>query len=308
MPVKRITGNIEGDVFGQPYRQISLWHRDCAAIMAMDHGDRATPVTLAGNPPVAQAEIDLALANRFAGQRGAFQILSDSLFGFDDCQSIEETGVEKDTIVHDRRRAACEGRVGGFISQRGWPNDRPDWQVIGDREVVIALIMRRTPENRACAVIHQDEIRDIDRKDLRRIQRMLGPNAGIEALFVCCVDRCLGSAHSPAFITKGRECGVMRRSRFCEGVIGRDGHEARAEQRVRPRGVNFQLRFAAGCCGRIESEAHHQSFGAANPVGLHEAHLLGPAREMIERGQQIIGVIRDFQKPLRQLPLLDQRA
>ena len=48
-----------------------------------------------------------------------------------------------------------------------------DWQVIGVREIKVALVMRRTAENRPGAISHQDEIRDEDREFPVRDERML---------------------------------------------------------------------------------------------------------------------------------------
>src|SRR3546814_14572600 len=58
----RRTGAHERHVFGQYHRQLLLRHRHIAADRAQDHRNRATPVTLAADAPVAQAEIDPALA------------------------------------------------------------------------------------------------------------------------------------------------------------------------------------------------------------------------------------------------------
>ncbi len=61
MAVERIARLVEGDVIGQQHRQIRLRHRRPAPqVGAMDDRDRAAPVALARDAPVAQAEIDLA--------------------------------------------------------------------------------------------------------------------------------------------------------------------------------------------------------------------------------------------------------
>src|SRR5438309_846195 len=62
--VERIAGAVEVDVVGQLYRQVGLRHRHDPAGFAVDHRDRAAPVALARDAPVAQAEIDLAVADR----------------------------------------------------------------------------------------------------------------------------------------------------------------------------------------------------------------------------------------------------
>ena len=91
-------------------------------------------------------------------------------------------------------------------------------------------------------------------------------------------------------------------------MIRCDRHELCAEQRVRPRREDFQLALAGRRGRRIEREAHQQAFGAADPVALHQAHLVGPAVERIERVQQLLRVFRDLEDPLVHLALLDDGA
>src|SRR3954454_865286 len=59
MALERIAWPVEVDIIWQRYGQIALRHRHGAAALAVDHRDRAAPVALARNAPVAQAEIDL---------------------------------------------------------------------------------------------------------------------------------------------------------------------------------------------------------------------------------------------------------
>ena len=66
MAVERIAGPVEVDVVRQLHRQVVLRHRHDAAGLAMDDRDRAAPVALARDAPVAQAVIDLAGADRAA--------------------------------------------------------------------------------------------------------------------------------------------------------------------------------------------------------------------------------------------------
>ena len=42
-------------------------------------------------------------------------------------------------------------------------DDRAHWQIVGAREIEVPLIVGRTAENRAGAIAHQNEIRDINR-------------------------------------------------------------------------------------------------------------------------------------------------
>ena len=54
------------DIVGKLHRQILLRHRHDAAGRAMDHRDRAAPIALARDAPVAQAILRLPLADRLA--------------------------------------------------------------------------------------------------------------------------------------------------------------------------------------------------------------------------------------------------
>src|SRR5690606_41938663 len=49
-------------LFRSHHRQLLLRHGHRAALVAIDDGDRAAPVALAADAPVAQAEVDLACA------------------------------------------------------------------------------------------------------------------------------------------------------------------------------------------------------------------------------------------------------
>lgn len=62
--VERIARPVEGGVVWQQHQRLVLRQRHGAAVVAVDHRDRAAPVTLARDQPVAQAEVDLAGALR----------------------------------------------------------------------------------------------------------------------------------------------------------------------------------------------------------------------------------------------------
>ena len=64
MPLERIAGPVEGDVLGKLDRQILLRHWHHAASLAMNHWDRTTPIALARDAPIAQAEVNLPLGDR----------------------------------------------------------------------------------------------------------------------------------------------------------------------------------------------------------------------------------------------------
>ena len=53
-----------------------------------------------------------------------------------------------------------------------------------------------------------------------------------------------------------------------------------------------------------DPELHVDPLGAPDPVALHGAHLLRPARQAVQGTQQLLGVVRDAHEPLLDLALL----
>ena len=99
-------------------------------------------------------------------------------------------------------------------------------------EVEVALVVRRAAEDRAGAVFHQHEIRDVDRELPVRIERMHGADAGVDALLLGGVDLGLRGAALLALVDEGRDLRVLRGRRLRQRMIGGDRHELGAEQRV----------------------------------------------------------------------------
>jgi hypothetical protein len=101
--------------------------------------------------------------------------------------------------------------------------------------------MRRAAEDRARAVLHQDEVRDIDRQRPGRVEGMRDAQARVEAELLGLVDVLLRRAGALALLDEGLERGVRLRRGLGERVIGGDAEELRAEQRVRARRVDLDL-------------------------------------------------------------------
>ena len=79
-----------------------------------------------------------------------------------------------------------------------------------------------------------------------------------------------------------------------QGVLGGNHHEGGAKQCVGSRGEHLQI----VCAGNLEG--HGGSTGLADPVALHQPHLLRPVN-LTERLSQTIRVGRDTHVPLAQL-------
>ncbi len=180
MTVERIARTVELDIIRQLDRQIGARHRIDAASLAMDHRDRAAPIALAGNAPVAQAELHLAACLRTIAERGVFEAVRH----FIECgfrrKPVEEARIDHHAIVGIGRLANAEACRILALRQ----NDRRDLQFVLVGEIQIALIVRRTAENGARAIFHQDEIGDIDRQFPVLVERMPDLHASIKALLL----------------------------------------------------------------------------------------------------------------------------
>ena len=86
-------------------------------------------------------------------------------------------------------------------------------------------------------------------------------------------------------------------------MIGRERTEGCTEQRIGTGGEDLQRLVAP-----LDGEQDTRALGAPDPVALHEPHLVGPARQFLQRFQQLVGEAGDAEEPLREPALLDQRA
>ena len=114
--------------------------------------------------------------------------------------------------------------------------------------------------------------------------------------------RCRG-AGALALLDERGKLRAVRREPLRDRVIGGDCREARAEQRVGAGGEHVEFGPAVD-----HAEAEFQPLALADPVALHQPHLVGPLVEAIEPFEQLVGEIGDLQEPLAELALLDQRA
>ncbi len=80
----------------------------------------------------------------------------------------------------------------------------------------------------------------------------------------------------------------------------RGAHQRVGARREHPEGLLLAVELVG------KADAHALRF--ADPVLLHQLHLLGPARQVVERRQQFFRVRRDAEEIHRDLALLDSRA
>ena len=127
-------------------------HRDDPARVAVDDRDRAAPVALSREAPVAQAVVDREPAAALGRE-----LLDDRAAALGRGQAVELGRVDEQLAlgVLDVRRAPRRRR-------RRRPHDLADRQVECRREVEVALVVRRHGHDRARPVVDQDVVGDED--------------------------------------------------------------------------------------------------------------------------------------------------
>ena len=298
MAVERIARPVEGDVVRQFYGQVLLRHRHDTALVAMDRRNRATPVTLARHQPVAQAVLRCAFADAHFFEAGDHLRL-----GFLDTEPVQEIGVDDHAIVDERRIGDAEA-LGIGVGRRHHGQDR---QAVFGGELVVALVVAGAAEDGTGAVFHQHEIGGIDRHRLARHQRMAGEQRQLVAGLLRRLDLGRGGAGLAAFGDEALQARVAGRQFGGQRMLRRQRHERRAIERVGPCGEDFQP-AAISARGVGEIPEHACAAALADPVRLHQAHLLRPALERVEAAQQLIREVRDLEVPLRELASLDRRT
>jgi hypothetical protein len=174
--------------------------------------------------------------------------------------------------------------------------------LLGEGEV--ALVVRRNGHHGAVAVAHQHVVADPD-LDLFAGQRVRDEDAGRHPLLFHRRDVGLGDAALLAFLDEGGKLGIVLRRVGGQRVFGGDGDEGDAHDRVGARGEHPQL---VGLAVEFVREGEAHALALADPVLLHQLDLLRPAAELVEVGEQLLGVGGDLHVVHRDLALLDQRA
>ena len=262
----------------------------------MHDRNRATPVALPRQAPVAQAELGDTVTDAvaFAEGDGGF----DGLFAGLPCLACEPFVVE---YLFRLERHIGFGQFGRAVF--GGQEGRDDRQAVFRGEVEVALIMRGAAKDRARAVIHQDEVGDIDRQFPGGVEGMTHAQASVEALLFSFFKRFLGRATLAAIGAEGRDLGVVTLKLAGQRMIGRDAHEAGAQQGIGASGIDLDPVGAMRSVDQREGEL--QAARLADPVRLHQPHLGGPVVQPVQRGQQFFGIVGNLEEPLRQLAPFD---
>ena len=137
---------------------------------------------------------------------------------------------------------------------------------------------------------------------------MLHPQSGVVAQLLGALDLGFRGAALAAVGDELLDLRVLDRQLLGQRMLGRDADEAGAEQGVGTGRVDLQAFGHAVRGFTVKPELEAQPLGAADPVLLHQANLVGPAVQGLQALDQVVGVVGDAQEPLGQLTLLDRRA
>ena len=94
-----------------------------------------------------------------------------------------------------------------------------------------------------------------------------------------------------------------------EGVLGRHDRVGHAEGGVGAGGEDPEREAvpAVGPVAALDHQVELGAVGASDPVALHHLDPLGPV-EVVEPGEQLVGVVGDAEEPLLEVALFDQVA
>ncbi len=293
----------------------------------MDDGDRAAPVALARDAPVAQAELHFLFAQAFCGEvggDGVHRLRRSSRPSYlpELMHTPSLACIPFLPIVCCKFRSKLSKRFPEFFvirvartilpcvsfSLNSYPylsiDDLLDRHSVFLGKTEIAFVMRRHRHHRAFAVAHQHIVADPYRH-LFAGERMRHRDIRRHALLFHGGDVGFGHAAVFAFFDECSECRVLLRGIGRQRMLGCHGDESHAHDGVGAGGVDPQLVLLAVQLIR-EGEAH--AVALADPVGLHGLHLLRPAGQRVEILQQFVGVLGDAEEIHRDVALLDHGA
>ena len=259
----------------------------------MDDGDGRPPISLTRNAPVAQAILRLANAPALG------------LCARDD---IGLRLINRHTI-HPARiddcAGACESNIAAkaAIGHIAIGDNAGDGQIIFAGKIKVALVMRGAAKDGASAIVHQHEVRDIDRQMPACIERMFDGQACIKPPLFSGFN--VGSSRSAlaTFLDKRLQIGGIGGQLLRDGVVCGNGNKACAEHRIRPRCKHVDAAIPPG-----ETEGAFQALRFADPVFLHQPHLVRPLVKRTKASEQFICKVGDFEEPLAQLAAFNWRA
>ena len=238
------------------------------SVFQVEHGNRRSPVALARDAPVSQAELGGCLTH----PRG-FESRRDALKGLLKVVPIEFCRPGQHAVL---RVGAVRGLRRLTISIT---DDRFHGQRVLASKLPVPFVMRRHGHDRARAIVHQHVVGDPHGNGLAG-QRVRGAQARIHAELlglrhVGLGDRCLLAGGDEFSELSVVFCQRQRNRMFCGQTDV--GHTV---ERIGPGGVDLDAIEVGHRFIQPKGQLHAAAF--SNPVALHGAHGLGPAVQRVE--------------------------
>ena len=303
-------------VLGQRHRQLVLGHGHDAAVLAVDGRDGIAPVALAADEPVAQTELDLTTAAAHGLEVGhdrslALGVLAAAhagiLAGLDERALGSVGAIPVDGLGMEGIDSLAAGLDGGAVLVV--QNNRHDGQIVLAGEFEVTLVAAGNGHDGAGAVVGHDVVgnphgdllavdgvHDIAaRKGAMLLEGALGTLDGRDMLGV------LDDLGDGLLVLRALDELVQT------GVLGSQDKEGHTKERVGTCGENGDLALVAldGLAIFIaQGKVDLGALGAADPIGLHLLDALGPAGELLQVVEQLLGVLGDLVVPLLKIALL----
>ena len=213
--VQRIARTVKRDIVGQLHRQVLFLLRHDPATVAVDHRNRAAPIALAAQAPVAQAVFDLAGA-----QFALFEpvdCLVDAVLAGGFAKACEMVDIHNLFGLGGHQRFSGDlGCVAGHVEGRNHA------QIIFACEIKVALVMGWAGIDRAGAVIHQHEVPNPHRQLLIGPDGVAHGNARVDALLLGLFHGGFGGVHLAGFFDERRKLGIGFGQRARDRMLGRN--------------------------------------------------------------------------------------
>ena len=175
----------------------------------------------------------------------------------------------------------------------------------------VAFVVRRHAHDRSVAVAHQHIVADPDFEPIAG-ERMLHEEPGGDALFF---HRGKVGFHHRTLtrrLDESGDCLVCAGGKACQGMFWRHRDEGDPHDGVGTGGKDMKPAVCdqfAPLVAQVVREGEANPDRAADPVGLHDFHPLGPAVEIVlDLIEQLVGVVGDLEVIPGNLALFDHRA
>ena len=264
----------------QEQRKLRFVQSHSAALFAMHDGNGLAPVTLTGEYPVTELEVDLGFANALLSKE-----FNDSLLSILHAQIVQEAGID-----HNAGSAIGKGRFFHIAAL----DDFDDFTAKLLGKLPVTVVMSGHSHNRARAVGRQnivgDENGDFPSVDGVNALHALEHHAGLVLGKLGTLEVglgggfCLISLHSLGIFQLIHPLGK-------QSMLGRQNHVGCAEQSIGTSGEDGDI-IAQG-----RAEAHLCAGGATDPVALLRLHTVDEVY-LIQIIQQTLSVFGDLQHPL----------